>query len=114
MYDEFKEWRDAHEKRIYAASNRNSDGFWGFRLSGNAKLEEVARFYGLKVPDLKPAVTLSAYLGHKRNGSSSTGQRTPVGGADLLILETEDGKVSRVGLEFRLARRHRSSPRGGR
>lgn len=110
MYDAFEKRYDAHEKETYGESDRNSDGFWGFTLSGNARLEDVARFYGLKVRDLKPAVTLGAYLAHNGSGCVRPGHRASVGGADLLVLETQDGAVKRVGLELRPARWHMPWP----
>ncbi|MGQ0751347.1 MAG: transporter associated domain-containing protein [Betaproteobacteria bacterium] len=106
MYDEHEKWHDAREGRLYGESRRNCEGFWGFTLSGGAKLEELARFYGLKIPDLEAAATLAGYLGRAGNGAVRPGYRAVVDGADLLVLETENGIARKVGLELRPRRRH--------
>jgi NhaP-type Na+/H+ and K+/H+ antiporter len=114
MYNENEKWHDTHEERRYGESGRSSEIFWGFTLSGNARLEDVARFYGLKVPDLTPAVTVGAYLAHNGNGQLRPGYRAAVGGAELQVLEAEDGAVRKVGLELRPARHHRPWRREGK
>jgi hypothetical protein len=94
--------------------------FWGFTLNGNTSLEAVASFYGLKVPELAPNVTLGEHLGRSCYGELHPGCRLVVGSAELRILEVEKDAVKKVGLRFlpvtlRQARRRISSrvPRSG-
>lgn len=106
MYDEHEKWHGAREERSYGESEANSEAFWGFTLSGGAKLEEVARFYGLKITEHEPAATLAGYLAHHGNGGIRPGYRLPVDGAELLVLETDNGAARKIGLELRPRRRH--------
>lgn len=81
--------------------------FWGFTLNGNTSLDAVARFYGLKVPQLQPEITLGNYLG-RICGNLRPGSCVAVGGAELRILEIDEGAVRKVGLEFLPATLHQS------
>lgn len=107
MYVEHEKWHGAREERLYGESETNSEAFWGFTLSGGAKLEEVARFYGFDIPELKQAATLAGYLAHNGNGEIRPGYRLAVGGAELLVLETDNGTARKIGLELRPRRRPR-------
>ena len=106
MYAEHEKWHGAREERSYGESETNSETFWGFTLSGGANLEEVARFYGLKIPELEPAATLAGYLARNGNGEIRPGYRLAVGGAELLVLETDNGAARKIGLALRPRRRH--------
>ena len=106
MYDEHEKWHGAREERLHGESETNFEAFWGFTLSGGAKLEEVARFYGLKIAEHEPAATLAGYLARRGNGGIRPGYRLPVGGAELLVLETDNGAARKIGLALRPRRRH--------
>jgi hypothetical protein len=106
MYDEHERWHDAREERLYLQCETGPEGFWGLTLNGSARLEELVHFYGLKVPDVKPGTTLAGYLAGYGNGEIRPGYRAAVDGADLLVLEAENGTARRVGLELRPRRRH--------
>jgi hypothetical protein len=89
-----------HEERTATVQTREQQSFWGFTLNGSTSLEAVARFYGLKVPGPEPEITLGSYVGRNCYGSLRPGYRVAVGGAELRILEVEEGRVTKVGLEF--------------
>ena len=103
MYDLLGEPYHGHDEHDSTEAICELQSFWGFTLSGGASLEEVARFYGLSVPGLEPGTTLTAYLSRNGGGSLHPGYCVTVGGVDLLVLETENGVVRRVGLKLRPA-----------
>lgn len=102
MYDAFGEPHGGSEE-CRPAGGGKSQAFWGFTLSGNANLQDVARFYGLDVPGLEANLTLHGYLCRRSTGSLEPGYRAGVGAAELLVLEMAEGAVKRVGLELPLA-----------
>lgn len=106
MYDEHERWHDAREERLHTKSETGTDGFWGLTLSGGARLDDLVRFYGLKALPVKPGTTLAGYLARCGNGEIRPGYRAALCGADLLVIEAENGAARRVGLELRPRRRH--------
>ena len=114
MYDPMGESHNDYDEREISGSNYGGQCFWGFTLSGSVSLEEVARFYGLKVPGLEPRTTLASYLGRNGNGGLEPGYSVRLGGAALLVLEMAEGTVRKVGLELRPARLHQPQRRGFR
>jgi len=100
MQKTLAERHDAHVERSATVQTGERQPFWGFTLNGGTSLEAVARFYGLKVPGLEAEITLGSYLGRHCCGSLGPGYRVAVGGAELRILEVEEGRVAKVGLAF--------------
>lgn len=91
---------NVHGERTATARTEEEQSFWGFTLNGSTSLEAVVRFYGLKAPGLEPAITLGNYLRRNCYGSLRPGHRVVVGGAELRILEVEEGMVTKAGLRF--------------
>ena len=75
--------------------------FGDFVLNGDAVAGEVAAVYGFEVPAGAADKTLSQYLDEVFRGRVVIGDRLPLGGAQLVVREMEDGKVTRVGLRVR-------------
>ncbi|MCI3950876.1 MAG: hypothetical protein K0R53_373 [Burkholderiales bacterium] len=114
MYDPMGESYNDYDEREVTGGNDGTPCFWGFTLSGSVSLEELACFYGLKVPGLEPRITLASYLGRNGDGSLHPGYRVTLGGAALRVLEMADGAVRKVGLELRPTRLHQPQRRGFR
>jgi cell volume regulation protein A len=75
--------------------------FGDFVLNGDAVAGDVAAVYGFEVPAGAADQTLSRYLDEMFRGRVVIGDRLPLGGAELVVREMEDGKVTRVGLRVR-------------
>jgi NhaP-type Na+/H+ and K+/H+ antiporter len=115
MYDAFGERPGGSEEcRPAGGQACTPDTFWGFTLSGSAKLKEVARFYGFDVPGLEAHLTLHGYFCRSGNGGLQPGYRASIGAVELLVLEVADGAVKRVGLEMPRVARVQSRRRGRR
>jgi NhaP-type Na+/H+ and K+/H+ antiporter len=111
MQKTLAERHDAHVEHSATVQTGERQPFWGFTLNGSTSLEAVARFYGLKVPGLEAEITLGSYLGRHCYGILRPGHRMAVGGVELRILEVEEGRVTKVGLEFLPATLHPSRRR---
>lgn len=107
MYESYEARHDGHEENRYSRMD-SGPRFWGFTFSGNVRLEDLAQFYGLKMPGLEPGLTLNAWLERDGNGPLKPGHRAVVGGAQLHVLEMTDGAVRKVGLELKPARARRT------
>jgi len=112
VYESYESRHDGHEENRYSRMD-SEPRFWGFTFSGNVRLEDLAQFYGLKVPELEPGLTLNAWLERDGDGRLKPGHRAVVGGAQLHVLEMTGGAVHKVGLELKPARARRT-PRLGR
>ena len=75
--------------------------FGDFVLNGDAVAGEVAAVYGFEVPAGAAEQTLAQYLDEVFRGRVVVGDRLPLGGAQLVVREMEDGRVTRVGLRVR-------------
>ncbi len=75
--------------------------FGDFVLNGDAVAGELAAVYGFGVPEGTADKTLSQYLDAAFRGRVVVGDRLGLGGAELVVREIEDGKVTRVGLRLR-------------
>ena len=75
--------------------------FGDFVLNGEAVAGEVAAVYGFEVPAGAADKSLAQYLDEVFRGRVVIGDRLPLGGAQLVVREMEDGKVTRVGLRVR-------------
>ena len=118
MYEPYGARHNGHEERRYSPIGPEPHRFWGFTFSGSVRLEELVRFYGLRVDRLEPGLTLNRFLERVCNERLRPGHRAVVGGAELRVLEMSNGAVQRVGLELRPTRlrrppyHRRFSPRG--
>jgi NhaP-type Na+/H+ and K+/H+ antiporter len=74
--------------------------FRGFVINGSAIVGVVAGFYGLGVSAVHHGKTIADYLGEYLFGYPLTGDRVPLGGAELIVLRICDHVVERVGLDF--------------
>ena len=84
--------------------------FAGFTFNGNQNLDALAGFYGLATPVLASQVTLAQYLAQVCHGDVRPGFCISVGNAQLVVLDVEEGAISKVGLEFCPRRRPRRTP----
>lgn len=75
-----------------------SQFFAGFTFSGNQNLDALAGFYGFAVPSLAPRITLAEYLARTCYGRPCPGYRVMIGGVELIVLELEEGAITKVGL----------------
>jgi potassium/hydrogen antiporter len=75
--------------------------FGDFVLNGDAVAGDLAAVYGFEVPAGATDKTLSQYLDETYRGRVVVGDRLPLGGAELVVREIEDGRVTRVGLRVR-------------
>ena len=73
MYDSFGELHGGSDERHSAGGQSSTQPFWGFTLSGNASLKDVAHFYGLHVAGLEANLTLHGYLCRSGNGHLEPG-----------------------------------------
>jgi hypothetical protein len=98
----------AHSQEIYF--------FAGFTFSGEQDLEALAGFYGLSVAVLKPRITLAEYLARTCYGSPRPGYRIELGNVDLIVRQSEEGAITKVGLRLLpgVSRHRRRSPAGAR
>lgn len=106
MYQELNRWY-GEEGHTHAESGGNSSGFWGFTLSGSVSLGDIARFYGLKIPYSEWSMTLAGYLQRGGHVVMHPGYRASAGGAEFVVLETENGTARKIGLVLRPAREHK-------
>jgi NhaP-type Na+/H+ and K+/H+ antiporter len=72
--------------------------FAGFTFSGNQNLDALAGFYGFAVPSLEPQITLAEYLARTCYGRPRPGYRIMIGGVELIVLELDEGVITKVGL----------------
>lgn len=77
--------------------------FGDFVLNGEAVLGELGAIYGFAVPEEHAASTLAEYLDRRSHGRVVVGDRAPLGTAQLVVREMQDGRVTRVGLKIRRA-----------
>jgi cell volume regulation protein A len=75
--------------------------FGDFVLNGEAVAGELAAVYGFAIPESAADKTLARYLDESFRGRVVVGDRVGLGGAELVVREIEDGKVTRVGLRLR-------------
>jgi potassium/hydrogen antiporter len=70
-------------------------------LDADAKLGDVAQFYGVDVPSGASDASLGDYLQRVFRKRPVVGDRLKVGRVELVVREVANGKVARVGLKFR-------------
>jgi cell volume regulation protein A len=75
--------------------------FGDFVLNGDALLADLAAMYGVEVSPHDAGKTLADYLNERSHGRVVVGDRAPLGRAELVVRELQDGRVSRVGLKLR-------------
>jgi cell volume regulation protein A len=77
--------------------------FGDFVLNGDAVLGDLGAIYGFDVPAEHAGHTLAEYLDRRSHGRVVVGDRAPLGTAQLVVREMQDGRVTRVGLKIRRA-----------
>jgi potassium/hydrogen antiporter len=75
--------------------------FGDFVLNGDAVAGDLASLYGFTVPAGAADKTLAQYLDQTFRGRVVVGDRLRLGGAELVVREIEDGRITRVGLRVR-------------
>jgi len=76
--------------------------FYGaFVLDGSAGIRDVAEVYGLPVEDARNSETLAQYLVRRFRKRPVIGDRAPLGRAELVVRDIEDGRITKVGLRIR-------------
>lgn len=75
--------------------------FGDFVLNGEAVAGELAAVYGFGIPASAQDMTLAQFLDDAFRGRVVVGDRLRLGGAELVVREIEDGRVTRVGLRVR-------------
>jgi len=80
--------------------------FYGFlTLDAAANLADVAAAYGLPLDDADRQGTLGAFMEKRFHGHPVPGDRAVLGGAELVVRELRNGRISRVGLRMAPRRR---------
>jgi potassium/hydrogen antiporter len=76
--------------------------FYGdFVLDGGAQLNDVADMYGLELAPARENQTLAQFLGDRFHQRPVAGDIAVCGKADLVVRETHNGQVTKVGLRVR-------------
>jgi cell volume regulation protein A len=75
--------------------------FGDFVLNGDAILADLAAVYGLAVPEGASGKSLADYLAEAFHGRAVVGDRVRLGGAELVVREIDNGRITRVGLRLR-------------
>jgi cell volume regulation protein A len=75
--------------------------FGDFVLNGDAVAGDLAAVYGFAIPASATDKTLARYLDESFRGRVVVGDRVGLGGAELVVREIEDGRITRVGLRLR-------------
>jgi cell volume regulation protein A len=75
--------------------------FGDFVLNGDAVAGELAAVYGFAIPEEVASKTLAQYLDAAFRGRVVVGDCVGLGGAQLVVREIEEGRVTRVGLRLR-------------
>ena len=75
--------------------------FGDFVHKGEARAGDLAAVYGFEIPAGVEAKTLAQFLDEAFRRRVVVGDRVRLGGAELVVREIEDGKVTRVGLRVR-------------
>jgi cell volume regulation protein A len=78
--------------------------FGDFVLNGDAVLGELCAVYGIEVPAEHAGKKLADYLNERSRGRVVVGDHAPLGRAELVVRELQDGRVTKVGLKLRRAR----------
>jgi hypothetical protein len=81
-----------------SGTHYESQFFTGFTFSGNQNLDALAGFYGFAVHSLEPRITLAEYLARTCYGRPCPGYRIMIGGVELIVLELQEGAITKVGL----------------
>jgi potassium/hydrogen antiporter len=74
--------------------------FGEFTLNGEAILGDVAAVYGIEVPSGKAPLTLHEYISQIFHGRAVVGDLVPLGTAQLVVREIQQGTVRGVGLRL--------------
>jgi len=80
---------EEHEQAAY---------FGSFMLNGDARMEDVANVYGVKVPPLAKELTLAEFLDRRFHKRCVVGDRVLLGAMELVVREMENGTVGKVGV----------------
>jgi cell volume regulation protein A len=75
--------------------------FGDFVLNGDAILGDLAAVYGLAVPEGASGKSLADNLAEAFHGRAVVGDRVRLGGAELVVREIDNGRITRVGLRLR-------------
>jgi cell volume regulation protein A len=70
-------------------------------LDADSKLQDVAMFYGIKMPPDADNATLADYLQRVFHKRPAVGDRVKAGRVEFVVRDIQAGRVSRVGLKFR-------------
>ena len=75
--------------------------FYGyFTLEASARLGDVADAYGMPVDEAVRDLPIGEYLARRFHGRPVPGDRAALGRAELIVRETEGGRITRVGLRL--------------
>lgn len=82
------------------ASDAERDMFGMFQLPGDVPLGELAKFYGLRIPEHYLARTAADLFDERFDEAPQVGDRLALGRALMVVRELKDDQVTRVGLKF--------------
>lgn len=74
--------------------------FGEFILHGEASMDELSAIYGLDLPPSARGKTVQDYLTGVFNKRPVIGDRIKCGGLELVVRETDDGRVTKAGLKL--------------
>jgi potassium/hydrogen antiporter len=81
-------------------TRRLSQLFGEFSILPEAKLAELANFYGLSFGDVPAETTVAEWFARKLKGEVELDATVRISGATLSIRRMEGGKISRIGLQL--------------
>ena len=82
------------------ASDAERDMFGLFHLPGDVPLGELAKFYGLRIPEHYLARTAADLFDERFDEAPQVGDRLALGRALMVVRELKNDQVARVGLKF--------------
>jgi len=85
-------------RRFASTASDLAESAGDFVLEGSDRLGDVAAAYGLAVPRAEHARTLAQALRHALGPSVGRGDRTRLGGVELVVLDKIGDEITRVGL----------------
>ena len=79
----------------------SDEPFFGeFTFPGSVKLKELVTFYSLPIEADLVDFSIAELFSSRFDGKPDVGDHLPIGGAELIVRETDDDRVTRAGLQL--------------
>jgi cell volume regulation protein A len=90
-----------HFSPVQAPRHLDRRVFFGdLTLLGSAPVADVARQYGLALPDLSERLSLAQFLASRLRARPAVGDRIRLDNLEFVVREITDGHIARVGIKF--------------